>query len=151
SLSRPAPDRHSRAAPTEERLIDFSRRIGPLESHVLSQYHHPHCPEIRVLSKVVENGKPLGSADADSYRHSDISYKARPSRATVLYALEVPGEGGDTHFADTVADHEALSAELRRRLDGRSALHDYNSRNDRLPPNERRTLWRTLVSGGTHY
>ncbi len=118
---------------------------------MLSQYHHPHYPEIRVLSTVVEYGKPLGAADAGSYRHSDISYKARPSRATVLYALEVPAEGGDTLFADTVAAYEALPAELRRRLDGRSALHDYSSRNDRLPPTENRTLWRTIVSGGTPY
>ncbi|MCZ6552610.1 MAG: TauD/TfdA family dioxygenase, partial [SAR324 cluster bacterium] len=70
---------------------------------------------------------------------------------TVLYALDVPAEGGDTLFADTVATYEALPAELRRPLDGRSALHDYSARNDRLPPNERRTLWRTIVSGGTPY
>ncbi len=129
-------DRHLIAIPgqrlTEERLIAFSRRIGPLESHVLSQYHHPHYPEIMVLSNVVENGKPLGSADAGSYWHSDISYKARPSRATVLYALEIPAEGGDTLFADMVAAYEALPAELRRQLDGLSALHDYSTRNDRL-------------------
>lgn len=148
-------DRHPIAIPgqrlTEERLIDFSRRIGPLESQVLSQYHHPHSPEIRVLSNVVKYGKPLGAADAGLYRHSDISFKARPSRATMLYALEVPGEGGDTLFADMVAAYEALPAELRRRLDGRSALHDYSARNNRRPPNERRTLWRTIVSGGTPY
>ena len=69
----------------------------------------------------MENGKRPGVADSGSYRHSALSYKARPSRVTVLYALDVPAEGGDTLFADTVATYEALPAELRRPLHGRSS------------------------------
>ena len=117
---------------TPEQLIDFSRRLGPLEPHVLAQHHLAGYPEIIVLSNIVENGQPLGLADAGTYWHSDISYKARPSRTTVLYALEVPAEGGDTLFANLEAAYQGLSAPMKDRLDGLQAIHNYAYRHDRL-------------------
>lgn len=110
---------------TPEQLIDFSRRLGPLEPHVLAQHHLAGYPEIIVLSNIVENGQPLGLADAGTYWHSDISYKARPSRTTVLYALEVPDEGGDTLFSNLEAAYQGLSAPMKERLDGLQAVHNY--------------------------
>lgn len=112
----------------EEGLLAFSRRLGPLEPHVLSEFHHPRYPEILMLSNVVEEGKPKGLADAGSYWHSDVSYKAKPSRATALYAIEVPEKGGDTLFCDMVAAYEALSPEMKRRLEGLKAAHNYEHR-----------------------
>ncbi len=117
---------------TSEQLLAASRRSGELEPHVLSQYHHPQHPLILVLSNIVEHGKPLGLADAGTYWHSDLSYKARPSRATMLYALEVPDEGGDTLFADLTAAYEALPVAMQRRLKGLRAVHNYGYRSDRL-------------------
>lgn len=112
----------------EEQVIAFSRRLGPLEPHVLKEFHHQRHPEILVLSTVVEAGKPKGLADAGSYWHSDVSYKAKPSRASALYAVEVPAKGGDTLFCDMVAAYEALSPEMKRRLDGLKAAHNYEHR-----------------------
>ena len=118
------PDQHL----NEPQLLEFSRHLGPLERHVLSEYHHPQFPEILMLSTVVEAGKPRGLADAGSYWHSDVSYKARPSRASALYALEVPEEGGDTLFCDTAAAYDALSDEMKERLEGLKAVHSYDYR-----------------------
>jgi taurine dioxygenase len=117
---------------TSEQLIAFGGAVGELGSHVLGQYRHPDHPEIMVLSNTVENGRRVGLADAGSYWHSDISYKARPSDATVLYALEVPETGGDTQFIDMTAVYDDLPADLRGRLDGLEAIHDYAYRSDRL-------------------
>ena len=64
--------------------MTFSSHFGPLEKHVLQDYHHAIYPEILMLSTIVEDGKPLGLADAGSYWHSDVSYKAKPSRASTL-------------------------------------------------------------------
>jgi len=119
------PDQHI----AEPQLLDFSRHFGPLEEHVLSQYHHPAFPEILMLSTVVEAGAPKGLADAGSYWHSDVSYKAEPSRASALYAIEVPDEGGDTLFCDMVAAYEALPDEMQARLEGLRAVHSYAYRN----------------------
>ncbi|HUJ73510.1 MAG TPA: TauD/TfdA family dioxygenase [bacterium] len=117
---------------TIEQLLEFSRRFGPLEAHVLNQYHHPRYPEILMLSNVVEGGKPVGLADAGTYWHSDISYKARPSRGTILYALEVPDEGGDTLFCNMEAAYDALPEDMKARLQGLKAVHNYEYRHSQV-------------------
>ena len=113
---------------TEEQHIAFSRRFGPLEIHVATQYLLPDHPEIVVLSNVVENGKPKGIEDAGRYWHSDLSYMRRPSLGSLLYALEVPEQGGDTLFAGMVAAYEALPADLKQRIAGLEAIHRYGDR-----------------------
>lgn len=110
---------------TAEGVVAVSRRFGDLEPHVLDQYHHPDHAEIIVLSNVVENGKPKGLADAGSYWHSDMSYTARPPKATLLYALEVPEEGGDTIFCDMIGAYAALPQATRDRIAGLRAIHSY--------------------------
>ena len=45
---------------TPQSQVEFSRRFGPLQVHVLNQFHLAGHPEILVVSNVVENGKPIG-------------------------------------------------------------------------------------------
>ena len=108
-------------------LLAFSHRFGDLEPHLLTQFHHAEHPEVLMLSTVVEDGKPLGFATPpDPMFHSDLSYRPRPTMATILHALEVPAEGGgDTRFADTTAAYDALSDEMKTRLVGLRAVHNY--------------------------
>lgn len=115
---------------TPEQQIRFSRRFGELEIHVLKQYLLPGHPEILVVSNVVDrDGKLIGLADADRVCvwHTDMSYLEKPSRGSMLYALEVPQKDGrslgDTLFADTAAAYDALPAATRRRLQGLKAIH----------------------------
>ena len=54
---------------TPQQQIEFSRRFGPLQIHVLHQFQLPGHPEILVVSNVVEDGKPLGLGDAGHYWH----------------------------------------------------------------------------------
>ena len=109
-------------------MIEFSRRFGELESHVLDQYHHPETSLILVLSNRVEDGRAVGFADAGSFWHSDVSFRERPSRTTLLYALEVPSEGGDTLFCDMMAAYDDLDDGMKARLDGLKGMHDYGYR-----------------------
>jgi taurine dioxygenase len=119
-------------------LVRFSRRFGDLEPHLLTQFHHPDQPEVLMLSTVVEDGRPLGFATPpDPMFHSDLSYRPRPTRATILYALEVPEQGGDTLFCDTVAAYEALPESIRTAIAGLHAVHNYAYRyGERLSPDE---------------
>lgn len=105
--------------------IEFSRRFGPLEVHLLTQYNHPDHPEIFRLSNRVVDGKPMGIADGGSYWHSDFAFQEHPAKATILNALEIPPEGGDTLFVDMEAAYEALSPEWKQRLAGLKAVHRY--------------------------
>ncbi|MCX5590663.1 TauD/TfdA dioxygenase family protein [Alcaligenes endophyticus] len=108
--------------------IDFSRRFGELDVHVLTQYNHPQHEEIFVLSNVVENGKPIGISDGGSYWHSDFAFQERPASATILNAQQIPEQGGQTLFIDMYQAYEDLSQEYKQRLQGLQAIHRYRSR-----------------------
>lgn len=122
--------RNQRIAP--EQHIAFSRRFGPLMIHVLKQYLLPGHPEILIVSNVIENGKPVGLGDAGHYWHSDLSYVTQPSLGSLLHALELPAEGGDTSFSNMYAAYDALPDDIKRRIAGRRAVHAYGNIYDRL-------------------
>ena len=115
---------------TPSQHVAFSRRFGELEIHVLRQYLLPGHPEILVLSNIVdEQGKLMGLADGGRVCvwHTDMSYLPKPPRGSILYAKEVPVEDGkplgDTLFADTTAAYEALSPDMKKKLEGLNAIH----------------------------
>ena len=115
---------------TPEQFVAFARRFGPPEPHVIDQFHHPADPNILILSNRVENGRPLGLADAGTYFHTDYSYLDVPARATTLYSIEVPAAGGNTLFANQYAAYEDLPAATRRLIDPLVAIHHYGNRNN---------------------
>jgi taurine dioxygenase len=114
---------------TAEAFHRFACRLGRPQPHVLDQYHHPDNADILILSNVIEaNGRPRGLADGGSYWHSDYSYKTLPAKATLLYSLECPGDGGDTLFIDMARAYAGLPGALKERLRGLYAMHDYEYR-----------------------
>jgi taurine dioxygenase len=117
---------------TPEQHIEFSRRFGPLMIHVLRQYLLPGHPEILRVSNVIENGQPIGLGDAGAIWHSDLSYTPEPSLGSLLHALELPAEGGDTSFANLYAAYDALPAEIKQRIEGKRAVHSYNHSYERF-------------------
>ena len=64
--------------------------------------------------------------DGEMQFHTDQCYYENPSRATILLAIEVPGEGGNTRFANAYAAYESLPAATRSRLRGLRALNVYD-------------------------
>lgn len=111
---------------TPEQQVAFSRRFGPLIIHVMDQFLLPGHPEILLISnKAREDGTPVGFEDAGRYWHSDISYAEEPALGSLLYAVEIPPEGGETMFADMRRALETLPAETRQRISGRRAGHSY--------------------------
>lgn len=125
-----------------EDQIAFSRRFGPLMFHVLEKYSLPGHPEILRVSNVIEKGEPVGLGDAGRYWHSDLSYTQEPSLGSLLYALEIPVEGGDTSFANMTAAYEELPPEIKERLRGKAAIHSYSHRYDQLSGSK----WRPPLS-----
>ena len=115
---------------TATRFLEFARRFGRPEPHVIDQFHHPEHADILVLSNRKRNGEPVGLADAGTYFHTDYSYLEVPARCTMLYSIEVPGKGGDTLFADQYAAYEGLPEAMKRRIEGLVALHHYGNRDD---------------------
>src|SRR5262249_2887203 len=117
----------------DEDLIAFSRRFGELDCAPIQETGRRFVegyPEIYVVSNVIENGEPLGSLGAgEASWHTDMSYLEDPPKASILYALEVPPDGGNTYFCSMYRGYECLPEELSRRIAGFSLKHDatYNS------------------------
>ena len=82
---------------TPSQQIAFAEHFGQIEINYNSaKYGLPDRPQIYVISNVTEGGKPIGSRRAGENWHSDMIYSAKPPRATMLYALEVPALHGLT-------------------------------------------------------
>lgn len=112
---------------SNEQHIAFSRRFGELEIHTAKHWLLPDYPEILVLSNRGEQGtKPIVNGGA--YWHSDITYKTKPPLGSLLYALEVPPEGGDTLYADMYAAYATLDDETKARIENLQAIHRYGDR-----------------------
>ena len=108
-----------------EAQVALTRRLGEPEVHVLSKYSLPGMPEVFIVSNVRKNGKPVGAVNAGQYWHSDLSYTAQPTFASMLHARQVPPGRGETMFANMVRAYETLPPDARARIEGCHAVHDY--------------------------
>jgi taurine dioxygenase len=110
-------------------LRDFSRRFGGIQE-MLTGFHEPDMPEVGILSTIVENGRPIGLADAGQDWHTDMSYNRTIGFVNVLHAVVVPRRDGRvlgaTAFANTQAAYDGLAPEVVERLRGMTATHDFN-------------------------
>ena len=109
-------------------LVAFSRRFGdldlaPVKGH--GQAAVEGFPEVFIISNVIEDGVPIGSlGDSELLWHTDMAYTEEPPKASCLYSLSVPESGGETGYMDMYAAYQALPADLKRRIEGRTIKHD---------------------------
>jgi taurine dioxygenase len=112
-----------------EEFARFGRMFGELEINVANQFHEPGFPEVMVLSNMTVDGKPIGLGDAGQGWHTDMSYSKEIALANVLYAIKVPVRAGrplgDTQFRNMHAAYEDLPTEIKTRLKGRTATHEF--------------------------
>ena len=115
---------------TGRQLAEFSARFGELEINVANAYQEPGIPQVMILSNIVEDGKPIGLADAGQDWHTDMSYSRQIAFANVLYGVKIPTRGGkplgNTEFCSMHAAYEDLPGALKRRLEGMTVLHDFD-------------------------
>jgi taurine dioxygenase len=112
-------------------LKRFAAGFGELEINVASgAYREPGHPEVMILSNIVENGRPLGLADAGQGWHTDMSYSRDIAFANVLYGLKIPRRNGQalgaTEFSSMHAAYEGLPQSIKETLQGKTVLHDFN-------------------------
>jgi taurine dioxygenase len=109
--------------------VAFSRSFGELEVHVSGLFQEPGYPEIMILSNMSRDGKPVGLADAGQDWHTDMSFSKMIAFVNVLYAVKVPRRDGQplgaTLFANMAEAYNTLPEDAKRRIEGRSATHDF--------------------------
>jgi taurine dioxygenase len=106
--------------------VAFARRFGDIQYHISPEYCLADFPEIMVLSNEMRDGKPVGIPDAGSDWHSDHSYMPTPTGDTMLHALRVADEGGDTEWANMYTAYDTLPEALKARIEGLIGIHSFN-------------------------
>ena len=113
----------------DHKLINFSKYFGELDPPGPNPYgvtFLPEFPEINVISNVKnEQGTPIGNlGDGEAVWHADMTYQKLPPKAGILYALEVPENQGNTHFANMALAYSELPNRLKEKINGKILIHD---------------------------
>ena len=113
----------------DHKLINFSKYFGELDPPGPNPYgitFLPEFPEINVISNVKnEQGTPIGNlGDGEAVWHADMTYLQLPPKAGILYALEVPENQGNTHFANMALAYNELPNKLKEKIDDKILIHD---------------------------
>ena len=113
----------------DHKLMNFSKYFGELDPPGPNPYgitFLPEFPEINVISNVKnEQGTPIGNlGDGEAVWHADMTYLQLPPKAGILYALEVPKNQGNTHFANMELAYSELPSRLKDKIDGKILIHD---------------------------
>jgi len=107
-------------------LRRFSERFGDIQGPSIAESDAAH---VGVLSNLKEGGKYIGSPDAGQDWHTDMSYRDVMGFVNVLYGIRIPRRNGvplgGTEFANMHAVYDALPEEIRTRLAGCTATHDF--------------------------
>ena len=123
---------------TDDQLMAFSARFGDLDRVPIAASNLDRANSdvddkardwVAVISSVKKGGKAIGGLGSyELVWHTDMSYNELPPRASLLYALEVPADGGNTGFLNMYAAYDALADDLKRAIEGKTCIHD-SSRN----------------------
>lgn len=105
---------------TGRQHADFAANWGPLESHpFITKKQIDERPEVVRFEK-----GPKFSGYENTW-HSDVTWREVPSLGSILRAIEVPPVGGDTLWCDMAAAYDGLTEDMKARLDGLEAEHDW--------------------------
>lgn len=113
---------------TDEQHLGFTRRFGRLERGL----KRSSTTGLGQLSNVASDGSVVPPDHlqkrfqlGNQQWHSDSSYKRVGAKASILAAHVVPGEGGETEWADMRAAYDALDSGTQSWLADRVAVHSY--------------------------
>jgi alpha-ketoglutarate-dependent 2,4-dichlorophenoxyacetate dioxygenase len=111
----------------------FSCHFGPMEEATgdIAQKDERRLPmNINDISNLDKHGQVMARDDrkrlfnlGNMLWHSDSSFKPTPAKFSLLSARAIPGEGGNTEFADMRAAWDALDGKLQAEIRDMVAEH----------------------------
>ncbi|RYY24434.1 MAG: taurine dioxygenase [Sphingomonadales bacterium] len=109
-----------------ESHIRLGRLFGELEGHPVIPHvdGYPEVLVIRGVEGVTPTAETIEGFKAYNKWHTDVTFRARPSIASVLRMRLMPALGGDTIWADAAAAYAGLPQTVKDRIDGLDAEHD---------------------------
>ena len=124
---------------TDEQQIAFSEYLGPLEE-TLPGLVGSGSKLVRVSNMMADGSlkEPGGRlalfGQANRFWHADSTFRAAPSKGSILSARQIALEGGDTEYASTRAAYDSLSADMKQRIDGLVAVHSIATSRRKIDP-----------------
>lgn len=112
---------------TSEQHVAFAKQWGELESH-------PFIPK-GSADEIDRFAKDVKMPGMENIWHTDVTWRLNPAKAAVLRLVEVPPAGGDTIWADMAAAYDNLPENVKEKIEGLTAIHDFiHAFGQYLPP-----------------
>jgi taurine dioxygenase len=111
---------------SHESHVRLGHFFGELEGHpvIPSVDGYPEILRIEGVEGVQLSAETLAPFQAYNKWHTDVTFRERPSIASILRARHLPPLGGDTMWADASAAYAGLPQAVKDRIDGLEAEHD---------------------------
>ena len=123
---------------TPAQTRDFAAAFGKPQTQLLRYKRSGEVPEVSVMvSTLMTDGTTDKTALRAEDWHTDDSYFAIPAKATLLHSIEIPSQGGSTWFCNMHSVYEALPEATKKRIDGKRAIHGYDTPRARNRPSPR--------------
>ncbi|MEX0923489.1 MAG: TauD/TfdA family dioxygenase [Rhodovibrionaceae bacterium] len=125
----------------DDNLAAFGGLFGPLEKHLIENNDGEVMSAVHTITNFDAEGRPSARPyiNTNYFWHSDKSYLATPSLATMLHPVELPASGGDTQLAHMGLAYAALPDVIKQKIDGLRAVHSLEFMRESLdnpPPSE---------------
>lgn len=108
-------------------MVAAVQNFGDIFQQHNTRFALKDCPQIHYISNQDRYADGKRYIPGEGY-HTDHSNAARPPKATVLHAVQLPDSGGDTQFVDMHRAYQGLPEETKQRLEGLQAVHVYQSK-----------------------
>ena len=118
---------------TQAEQVALARKFGPLDAGLRKATGAPtrfQHDELIDIGNVALDGEVAESSDqkligqlANQLWHSDSSFQDLPVKYSMLSAVTVPADGGETEWCDLRAAWDELPEETKRLVEGRTARH----------------------------
>jgi taurine dioxygenase len=105
----------------------FAERFGPIEVHTVRRPDGSVLDGVHAVTNLDAEGKPSQKPhiNANYFWHSDKSHYPAPALLSMLYAVELPPDGGETEFANMAMAYAALPSDTKQRIEGLKVENDF--------------------------
>ena len=119
---------------TPQAQAAFCHRLGQPKIETRKQFNFQEFPEVSTIGNIIgKNDKQLSFFARGGFGwHTDGSAACHVNAVTLLYAVEVPRNGGDTLFLSTASTYDRAPDVLKQQLESVSVLSSFHAHNDPL-------------------
>ena len=103
---------------TPELYIKFAKNFGNIEKP------HPVYPYVKNYKEIVLLDNNINNPPDTDIRHTDVTFKANPPFASILYSKVIPVFGGDTLWSCLTTIFESLPQDIQNYVSTLNAIHD---------------------------